>query len=98
MVPMSFKVTVQPSQHQFPVETGQTVLDAALAAGIVLPYSCRNGACSTCKGKVVSGQVDAGEYPAQILSRSEAHTSELQSLMRISSAVFCLKKKKQQII
>src|SRR3546814_20648124 len=71
MVPMSFKVTVQPSQHQFPVETGQTVLDAALAAGIVLPYSCRNGACSTCKGKVVSGQVDAGEYPAQILSPEE---------------------------
>src|SRR3546814_10262452 len=29
-------------------------------------------------------------------ARSEEHTSELQSLMRISSAVFCLKKKKQQ--
>src|SRR3546814_9890100 len=32
-----------------------------------------------------------------IVSRSEEHTSELQSLMRISYAVFCLKKKKQQI-
>src|SRR3546814_6462272 len=31
-----------------------------------------------------------------IASRSEEHTSELQSLMRISYAVFCLKKKKQQ--
>src|SRR3546814_10492958 len=31
-----------------------------------------------------------------ILTRSEEHTSELQSLMRISYAVFCLKKKKQQ--
>src|SRR3546814_10555594 len=31
-------------------------------------------------------------------ARSEEHTSELQSLMRISYAVFCLKKKKQQII
>src|SRR3546814_2446660 len=30
-------------------------------------------------------------------TRSEEHTSELQSLMRISYAVFCLKKKKQQI-
>src|SRR3546814_10852713 len=30
--------------------------------------------------------------------RSEAHTSELQSLMRISYAVFCLKKKKKKII
>src|SRR3546814_1127554 len=31
-----------------------------------------------------------------ILARSEEHTSELQSLMRISYAVFCLKKKKKQ--
>src|SRR3546814_2634957 len=33
---------------------------------------------------------------AQKASRSEEHTSELQSLMRISYAVFCLKKKKQK--
>ncbi|EWM50090.1 2Fe-2S iron-sulfur cluster binding domain protein [Bordetella holmesii 35009] len=65
---MSFQVTIEPSQHQFPVEPGQTVLDAALAAGIVLPYSCRTGACSTCKGKVVTGEFDAGNTPAQVLS------------------------------
>src|SRR3546814_9135944 len=34
--------------------------------------------------------------PVSPLSRSEEHTSELQSLMRISYAVFCLKKKKNQ--
>ena len=68
---MSFQVTITPSQHQFPVEAGQSVLDAALAAGIVLPYSCRSGACSTCKGKVVSGDYDAGPYPAQILAPEE---------------------------
>src|SRR3546814_6609699 len=34
--------------------------------------------------------------PAQFATRSEEHTSELQSLMRISYAVFCLKKKKKQ--
>src|SRR3546814_6543924 len=34
--------------------------------------------------------------PAADAARSEEHTSELQSLMRISYAVFCLKKKKQQ--
>src|SRR3546814_4277060 len=33
----------------------------------------------------------------QLLNRSEEHTSELQSLMRISYAVFCLKKKKNQL-
>src|SRR3546814_6389436 len=36
-------------------------------------------------------------FPSQLsLNRSEEHTSELQSLMRISYAVFCLKKKKKQ--
>src|SRR3546814_7085166 len=34
--------------------------------------------------------------PALLFARSEEHTSELQSLMRISYAVFCLKQKKQQ--
>src|SRR3546814_2589783 len=37
-----------------------------------------------------------GRPNGQIESRSEEHTSELQSLMRISYAVFCLKKKKKQ--
>src|SRR3546814_8069682 len=36
------------------------------------------------------------ETQANVITRSEEHTSELQSLMRISYAVFCLKKKKQQ--
>src|SRR3546814_2567354 len=35
-----------------------------------------------------------GEIGAEVMRRSEEHTSELQSLMRISYAVFCLKKKK----
>src|SRR3546814_6664755 len=38
------------------------------------------------------------ELLALLQSRSEEHTSELQSLMRISYAVFCLKKKKKEII
>src|SRR3546814_15654134 len=37
--------------------------------------------------------VVSGEMPASPYARSEEHTSELQSLMRISYAVFCLKKK-----
>jgi len=68
---MSFKVTVLPSQHEFTVEDGQSVLDAALAAGIVLPYSCRNGACSTCKGRVAAGAYEAGPGAAQIISEEE---------------------------
>src|SRR3546814_2871405 len=48
----------------------------------------------------VGGDDDAGALVefAQQMERSEEHTSELQSLMRISYAVFCLKKKKKKKI
>src|SRR3546814_5085308 len=40
------------------------------------------------------GWTSAAQARREIVGRSEEHTSELQSLMRISYAVFCLKKKK----
>src|SRR3546814_8369484 len=40
--------------------------------------------------------IQNGYFDRSIVPRSEEHTSELQSLMRISYAVFCLKKKKQK--
>src|SRR3546814_10450468 len=41
-------------------------------------------------------QVEAGQHAGEEVPRSEEHTSELQSLMRISYAVFCLKKQKPE--
>jgi ferredoxin len=55
-------VTLQPSGHQFQVEEGEAVLAAALRQGFVLPYGCKNGACGSCKGKILSGSVDYGVY------------------------------------
>src|SRR3546814_1499498 len=43
----------------------------------------------------IAGDIDLAVLPTPALARSEEHTSELQSLMRISYAVFCLKKKKK---
>jgi CDP-4-dehydro-6-deoxyglucose reductase len=57
---MSFTVLIQPSGHRFSVETGETVLDAALRQNVGLPYGCRNGACGSCIGILEAGQVD---YP-----------------------------------
>ncbi len=37
---------------------GDTILEAALAAGTELPYSCKNGMCSTCRAKVTKGKVE----------------------------------------
>src|SRR3546814_5339368 len=44
----------------------------------------------------LSGQDYQAEGVPQYMARSEEHTSELQSLMRISYAVFCLKKKNNE--
>lgn len=68
---MSHRVTIESSGHQFDVEPGNTILRAALAAGIGLPYGCRNGACGACKGRVVSGEVDRGLYTEGVLSEAE---------------------------
>ena len=60
-------VTIQPSGQQFQVEAGEAVLAAALRQGYVLPYGCKNGACGTCKGRIVSGEVDYGVHQPKAL-------------------------------
>lgn len=68
---MSFMITIEPSQHTFPVAEGETILEAALKHGLVLPYGCRNGACGSCKGKVLAGKVDFGSHEPYALSDRE---------------------------
>ncbi len=69
---MTFQITVQPSGHQFSCEADETVLSAAIRAGVGLPYSCKSGACSSCKGKIVSGNVQHKPYQARSLTEEEA--------------------------
>jgi CDP-4-dehydro-6-deoxyglucose reductase, E3 len=64
-------VTIEPSGHQIQVEEGEAVLAAALRQGFVLPYGCRNGACGSCKGRIVSGTVDYGVYQPKALTDEE---------------------------
>ena len=69
---MTFQITVEPSGHQFSCEADETVLSAAIRAGVGLPYSCKSGACSSCKGKVVSGSVKHKAYQSRSLTDEEA--------------------------
>jgi len=62
------KVTVQPSGHVFEVQEGESVLAAALRQDLVLPYGCRNGACGSCKGRILEGSVDYGVYQRKALT------------------------------
>ncbi|MBM3384121.1 MAG: CDP-6-deoxy-delta-3,4-glucoseen reductase, partial [Betaproteobacteria bacterium] len=64
-------VTVQPAGLAVQVEDGEAVLAAALRQGIVLPYGCKNGACGSCKGKILSGSVDYGTYQKKALTDQE---------------------------
>lgn len=50
-------LTVQPAGWQALVAPGQTLLQAARAAGLDLPSSCRNGSCRACLCQLVSGTV-----------------------------------------
>lgn len=68
---MTFQVTVQPSGRQFVCDEGETVLTAAIRAGVGLPYGCKNGACGTCKGKLLDGSVTLGAHQEKALSAAE---------------------------
>jgi len=68
---MAFQVTLKPSGHSFTVEPGQKILDAGLAAGLFMPYSCRSGVCRTCMGKVSEGGVDFGTVHPTYLPDAE---------------------------
>jgi len=57
---MSYQLTIEPTGQVLDVEPGQTILDAALRAGIYLPHACCHGLCATCKVEVTDGEVDHG--------------------------------------
>ena len=68
---MPYQITINPSGHIFNAEAGETVLQAALRQGFPLPYGCRNGACGTCKGKIIQGKVDFGSHNDDTLTEIE---------------------------
>ncbi len=68
---MSFQITVQPSGHQFSCEADESVLAGAIRAGVGLPYGCKNGACGSCKSKIIAGSVTHKAYQQRALTPEE---------------------------
>lgn len=68
---MTFSVSVQPSGKQFDVQEHETILEAGLRQGVVMPYGCKNGACGSCKGVVQSGEFEQGAHQKTALSEIE---------------------------
>jgi len=66
-----FKVRNINSDAVFTVNEGESVLNAALRQGVMLPYSCKNGTCGSCKGRLESGEVHYPFHPPLALNREE---------------------------
>ena len=86
---MAYLVTIRSTKHQFKVEDDESILQAALAAGLVIPYGCRDGACGSCKGKLIEGSIDYGTYSQSALSDEERAAG---------SALFCQAKPLSDVV
>jgi CDP-4-dehydro-6-deoxyglucose reductase len=86
---MSFTVTIKPSNHSFAVEPDETILEAGIRHGYTMPYSCRDGVCGACKGKILQGEVDFGQYQPFALSAAEKAAG---------MALFCKAKPKSDLV
>lgn len=62
------QITVQPSGRAFASQGDETILSAAIRAGVGMPYGCKDGACGSCKCKKLSGSVVHGTHQAKALT------------------------------
>jgi ring-1,2-phenylacetyl-CoA epoxidase subunit PaaE len=49
-------LVIDGKRREVPVAEGEAILDAALRAGMDLPFACKGGMCSTCRAKLVEGE------------------------------------------
>jgi CDP-4-dehydro-6-deoxyglucose reductase len=66
---------------------GESILNAALRAGVVFPYSCRNGRCGTCKGRLISGTTTILQDELGLSARESGEGWILTCARSASSAV-----------
>lgn len=84
---MPHKVTVHPSGHQFEVDEGEAILDAAMRQNIELPYGCRGGACGACAGFVVKGDVYYDDDPIALDDDMKANKQALFCVCKTSGDI-----------
>ena len=68
---MSFQITLKPADRSFTVERDEAILPAAIRQGVGLPYGCRDGACGSCKSRLLEGRVIHGAHQLKALSTAE---------------------------
>ncbi len=68
---MSFTVRVNQFDAPLVVETGESILDAALKRDLPYPHGCRSGNCGACKSELLSGEVEMSPYSDFALTEAE---------------------------
>ena len=82
---MTAKVRLLPSGHEFPVEPGETLLDAALRAGLAIRYNCSSGSCGDCRARLVSGELAGQQHHDFVFNERERADGQIL-LCRTSAA------------
>lgn len=95
---MTHTVRLKPSEKTFEVDEELPILEQALRQGVVLPYGCKNGACGSCKCRVLAGSFIQDPHQPQALTAAEQArglaliccaraTSDLEVEARVVAAV-----------
>lgn len=72
---MSKRVRIEQFDQDVMVEDGDTILQAALDAGLDYPFMCQQGQCGACKSQLISGSVDLGTYYNPMILTDEEKAS-----------------------
>ncbi len=74
---MSSRLRIEPYNRTVEVRSEQSLLDAALAAGLNLPHSCKSGHCASCRAKLLSGKIDYPQGRPLGISAAEAASGQV---------------------
>lgn len=75
--PKTHQVVIEPFGAKITVGAKETILQAALKAGLAYPYECQTGACSTCKTQLLEGDIKALTDFAYILEMDEIQSGTI---------------------
>lgn len=82
--PKPATVTLSPSQRVFEAHADETLLAAALRQGVILPYSCKNGTCASCKCRLVEGRVRYPFNPPDALSITDVADGQVLACQAVA--------------
>ncbi|WP_376696249.1 CDP-6-deoxy-delta-3,4-glucoseen reductase [Wenzhouxiangella sp. EGI_FJ10305] len=77
-------IRIASTGREFSARPDETILTAALRQGIVLPYSCRNGTCASCKCRLIEGRISYPYNPPTALDQTELHDGQMLSCQAVA--------------